>query len=136
MKLPTNPSALSQHCGCVSVFCSLHSPPIHRRGEKGKKKKALWCFTGILLEGGNDEKRRKQSCLWYIYTIGCKSFLMGSRVQSWGRDYRGRSGSGVTCICPGRALCTPPCCTLAYRGEAGAMSRGRQTQDWWKYSHY
>lgn len=47
-----------------------------------------WCFTGILLEGRN-EKRRKQSCLRYIYTIGCKSFLMGSRVQSWGTDYQG-----------------------------------------------
>lgn len=32
--------------------------------------------------------RSKQSCLGYIYTIGCKSFLMGSRVQSWGRDYQ------------------------------------------------
>lgn len=39
-------------------------------------------------------------------------FLMGSRVQRGSRDYRGRSGSGVTCICPRQAgrltLCTTP----------------------------
>lgn len=90
-------------------------------GEKGEEeKKACWCFTGILLKGENDVKRRKQSCLWYIYTIGCKSFLMGSRVQSWGRDYQGRSGSGMTCICPDLALWTPPRCTLACWGQVRA----------------
>ncbi len=54
--------------------------------------------------------RREESkaAFRYIYTIGCKSFLMGYRVQSRGRDYQGRSGSGVTCICPGLALWTPP----------------------------
>ena len=86
-------------------------------GIKTGVEKAGWCFTGILSETGNDGKRRKQSYLWYIYTIGCKSFLMGSRVQSRGRDYPGRSESAVTCICPGLALWTPPSCTLACRAR-------------------
>lgn len=120
MKLPTNPSPLSPCCGCGSVLCSHRSPPIHCWGKKEKRKKLAGVLQGFYQRGGNDEKRRKQSCLWYIYTIGCKSFLMGSRVQSWGRDYQGRSGSGMTCICPGLALCTPPRCTPACRGKSGA----------------
>lgn len=84
----------------ASVHITVLSSTAEGGGKGEEEKKACWCFTGILLKGENDVKRRKQSCLWYIYTIGCKSFLMGSRVQSWGRDYQGRSGSGMTCICP------------------------------------
>lgn len=92
-------------------------------GIKAGVEKACWCFTGILSERGNDGKRRKQSYLRYIYTIGCKSFLMGSRVQRRGRDYHGRSESAVTCICPGLALWTPPSCTLAWRAREWSQMR-------------
>lgn len=110
MKLPTNPMLWAW---LSLLFTSQSSYELLGGGGRGK---ACWCCTGILLEGEN-EKRRKQSCLRYIYTIGCKSFLMGSRVQSWGRDYQGKSGYGVTCIWPGLALDTPPRCTLAYPGH-------------------
>lgn len=93
--------------------------------------KACWCFTRILLEGEN-EKRKKQSCLRNIYTIGCKSFLMGSRVQGWGRDYQGKSGYGVTCIWPGVTLGTPPRSTLACRGRGGVQVGRLGLKGGWK----
>lgn len=98
MQLPTNPCLPSPLWVWLGLL--LTSQSAYQFLGKGEKKRACWCCTGILLEGEN-EKRRKPSCLRYIYTIGCKSFLMGSRVQSWGRDYQGKSGYGVTCIWPG-----------------------------------
>lgn len=92
MKAPANPRPLLLGCGSGLPLHSHHSPPIRKQRVGGAGVRVEpgpgWCFTGILLEGRN-EKGRKQSCLWYIYTIGCKSFLMGSRVQSWGTDYQG-----------------------------------------------
>lgn len=53
---------------------------------------------------------------------------MGSRVQSWGRDYQGKSGYGVTCIWPGLALDTPPRCTLAYPGRGWSWGGGEEVR--------
>ena len=126
MKPPTDPPPLSlPRRGRGSASGSHHQSSYRLlRGEE--ETKTLMVFYRDFIRGEKDEKRRRQSCLRYIYTIGCKSFLMGSRVQSWGRDYQGRSGSAVTCICPGVALCTPPRCTLARRGETAVRARVRR----------
>ena len=61
--------------------------------EAGTRRKAHGFADGEQNEDENEEERREESKspALYIYTIGMKSALMGSRVQRWGRDYIERS---------------------------------------------
>lgn len=80
---------------------------IYIRGREGWKKSFPMFYRGKMMRGEESKAAFGTSTL-----LDVNPFLMGSRVQRGSRDYRGRSGSGVTCICPRQAdrltLCTTP----------------------------
>lgn len=62
----------------VSSYPLLQTKIYIYKGEGGVGKK-----LSSVLQRENDERRRKQSFLWYIYTIGCKSFFNGIQGSAW-----------------------------------------------------
>lgn len=103
---------------------------VYIRGREGWKKSFPMFYRGKLMRGEESKAAFGTSTL-----LDVNPFLMGSRVQRGGRDYRGRSGSGVTCICPRQAgrltLCTTPWCTTG--GVVGARVKRLGLSPPWGY---